>query len=62
LALQVGEDDSLWRLELVRGEAGLEATLYRRDYLDTELEVIMTVVAMRKGRGVMQNTSGGIGL
>ena len=48
LSFQVGEEDSLWRLELVRGEAGLEATLHRRDYLDTELEVVrMTMVAMR---------------
>jgi len=36
--VQVGEEDSLWRLKLVRGENGLEATLHRRDYLDTELE------------------------
>ena len=38
--VQVGEEDSLWRLQLVRGEVGLEATLHRRDYLDTELEVV----------------------
>ena len=42
--IQVGEEDSLWRLQLVRGLSGLEATLHRRDYLDTELEVIVAGV------------------
>ena len=31
----------------MRGEAGLEATLHRRDYLDTELEVVRMTMAMR---------------
>jgi len=43
--VQVGEEDSLWRLKLVRGENGLEATLHRRDYLDTELEVHLCLTA-----------------
>ena len=57
MTLQVGEEDSLWRLELVRGEAGLEATLHRRDYLDTELEVITIMLVMR----IWENPKGGLG-
>ena len=53
MTLQVGEEDSLWRLELVRGEGGLEATLHRRDYLDTELQVI-TIVLVNEDLGKPQ--------
>ena len=53
MTLQVGEEDSLWRLELVRGEAGLEATLHRRDCIDTELQVI-TIVLVNEDLGKPQ--------
>ena len=53
--IQVGEEDSLWRLQLVRGLSGLEATLHRRDYLDTELEVIVAGVVGRDQRVVVFN-------
>ena len=52
----MGEEDSLWRLQLVRGGAGLEATLHRRDYLDTELEVIITVMVENAVLGNFQDT------
>lgn len=59
--VQVGEEDSLWRLQLVRGLSGLEATLHRRDYLDTELEVHLCLTASSGNLSNSGTTTGLVG-